>query len=65
MTYYHNQVTQHYLGYALLDMISWLMELESTGLLTQVWDKSFLVMIYFTPPYQIYCPVSQMTNLIL
>ena len=67
MTYYHNQVTQHYLGYAraLLDMISWLMELESTGLLTQVWDKSFLVMMYFTPPYQIYCPVSQMTNLIL
>ena len=70
MTYYPSQVTQHYLGYAwvllnLLDMISWLMELESTGLLTQVWDKSFLVMMYFTPPYQIYCPVSQMTNLIL
>ena len=65
MTYYPSQVTQHYLGYALLDMISWLNELESTSLLTQVWDKSFLVMIYFTPPYQIYCPVSQMTNLIL
>ena len=39
MTYYPSQVTQHYLGYAwvllnLLDMISWLMELESTGLLS-------------------------------